>query len=146
MRDADIAFEFGVSRMPVREALRRLEDEGLVQAAASRWTRVSPLDIEEARRLHSIVSALEALAVRLIGSLDEVLTDRSRWQTKALRVSLAKGDPLEAWRADEAFHEVLVDAAHKSLVVRDHRSLQGPAPAIRSRFLQGARGGDLLAR
>jgi DNA-binding GntR family transcriptional regulator len=112
LRDADIAVEFGVSRMPVREALRRLEDEGLVQAAASRWTRVSPLDIEEARRLHPIVSALEALAVRLIGSLDEVLIDRLEMANEGLRVSLAKGDPLEAWRADEAFHEVFVDAAH----------------------------------
>src|SRR5215204_409800 len=39
LRDLEIAEALGVSRTPVREAIRRLEDEGLVIAEASRWTR-----------------------------------------------------------------------------------------------------------
>ena len=39
-----LAAALGVSRTPVREALRRLEDEGLVETALNRWTRVASLD------------------------------------------------------------------------------------------------------
>ncbi|MBO3665053.1 GntR family transcriptional regulator [Microbacterium sp. NEAU-LLB] len=41
LRDADLAAQLGVSRMPVREALQRLERTGLVETAASRYTRVT---------------------------------------------------------------------------------------------------------
>jgi hypothetical protein len=41
LRDQDIAQALGVSRTPVREAIRRLQDEGLVVAEASRWTKVA---------------------------------------------------------------------------------------------------------
>ena len=44
LRDKDLAENLGVSRMPVREAIRRLQDEGLVVAEASRWTKVAPID------------------------------------------------------------------------------------------------------
>ena len=37
--DKDLAESMGVSRTPVREALRRLEDKGLVESSANRWTR-----------------------------------------------------------------------------------------------------------
>ncbi|WP_261165255.1 GntR family transcriptional regulator [Microbacterium sp. Marseille-Q6965] len=47
IRDVDIAAELGVSRMPVREALQRLERIGLVEMSASRFTRVTRISPEE---------------------------------------------------------------------------------------------------
>src|SRR5688500_8344447 len=64
LRDVELAEHFGVSRTPVREALRQLEDEGLVATARNRWTRVAPLDLSEGARLVPILSALEILALR----------------------------------------------------------------------------------
>src|SRR6266567_2772095 len=63
LRDNEIADALGVSRTPVREAIRRLQDDGLVVAEASRWTKVAPLDVDAADRLYPIVWSLEALAI-----------------------------------------------------------------------------------
>src|SRR5262245_44027910 len=63
LNDKEIAAAFGVSRMPVREALRSLEDRGFVETALNRWTRVTPLRANEAKHLYAIVSTLEELAM-----------------------------------------------------------------------------------
>ena len=69
LRDQDIAATVGVSRTPVREALRRLEDEGLVETALNRWTRVAPIDIGKAAEIYAIVEALELFALELRSSV-----------------------------------------------------------------------------
>jgi DNA-binding GntR family transcriptional regulator len=65
LRDQDIASAFGVSRTPVREALRRLEDEGFVETSLNRWTRVTPLDSGKSLESYTIIEALELLALEL---------------------------------------------------------------------------------
>src|SRR5579862_8519687 len=63
LHDARIAQLLGVSRTPVREALRRLEDEGFVQTALNRWTRVAPIDLVAALEVYSIIEVLEVFAL-----------------------------------------------------------------------------------
>ena len=65
LRDQELAERLGVSRTPVREALRRLEDEGLVETASNRWTRVKAVDLGEAKRIYPILHALGLLALEL---------------------------------------------------------------------------------
>src|SRR5260221_10660454 len=62
IRDADIAQALGVSRTPVREALLRLEGDGLVETAPARWTRVAPLRLDQAANLYELVSVLDSHA------------------------------------------------------------------------------------
>src|SRR5579864_5094934 len=62
LRDQEIAERLGVSRTPVREALRRLDDEGFVETALNRWTRVAPLDLKKALEIYSVIEALEVFA------------------------------------------------------------------------------------
>ncbi|MGH2661881.1 MAG: GntR family transcriptional regulator [Actinomycetota bacterium] len=72
---------------------------------------MAPLDLEEAKRVYPIVSALESLAVRMLVSVGEELADGLTAANERLRAMLATGDGLEASRADDAFHSLLVDAA-----------------------------------
>lgn len=60
----DIANEIGMSRMPVREAFRRLDAQGLVNLRPNRGAVVSGLNIEELHEVFEMRSALEGLAVR----------------------------------------------------------------------------------
>jgi DNA-binding GntR family transcriptional regulator len=65
LRQRDIAKEFGVSSIPVREALRQLEGEGLVTFNPYRGATVSELSYEEVSEICEIKLALEPLALRL---------------------------------------------------------------------------------
>lgn len=65
LRQDEIATQFGVSRIPVREALRQLEVEGLVTLHLHRGAIVSVLTIKQAQEICEILSALEATAIEL---------------------------------------------------------------------------------
>lgn len=63
LKDAELAVRLGVSRTPVREAMKRLESEGLVHASASRWTRVAEIRVEDVDNLFPIIKSLDLLAL-----------------------------------------------------------------------------------
>ncbi|MBE9005781.1 GntR family transcriptional regulator [Fortiea sp. LEGE XX443] len=65
LRQDEIATQFGVSRIPVREALRQLEAEGLVTLHLNRGAMVSVLTATEAQEICEIRSALEVKAMQL---------------------------------------------------------------------------------
>lgn len=65
LRLLDLAERLGVSTMPVRAALRRLEAEGLVRHSPRRGTMPAPLDINDLEEIQAIRSGLEGYAARL---------------------------------------------------------------------------------
>lgn len=65
LREDELAETFGVSRTPVREALRRLSDEGLAVKTAHHGTVVAPLSLEDILALYVVRENLEGLAARL---------------------------------------------------------------------------------
>jgi len=60
----DLSELLGISRTPVREALLRLEKDGLVLMKANSWTIVAPINLEEAEHIYSVIIALEKLALQ----------------------------------------------------------------------------------
>src|SRR6185312_4111474 len=107
LRDQEIAQSLGVSRTPVREALRRLEDEGLVETALNRWTRVAPLDLEKAIETCTIIAALEALALqKAFAALTLKDLERLRHANHLMQKAISRRDATAALAADEAFHDV----------------------------------------
>jgi DNA-binding GntR family transcriptional regulator len=64
LRDTDIAEHLGISRTPVREALIRLAQDGLVESARGRGTRVTDLKIEQAPQLFEVGAVLDAYAAQ----------------------------------------------------------------------------------
>jgi DNA-binding GntR family transcriptional regulator len=125
VRDTELATRLGVSRTPVREALQRLEDEGLVHTAPNRWTRVSAIDIEDARKIYPIVASLECLAVRLSGAqlMAADLQEMAEANERVAR-ALRRKDPVDASAADCSFHLVPARRADNPELTRVLRELR----------------------
>lgn len=100
-----LARQFGVSRIPVREALQRLEAERLLVSRPYRGHRVPSLDVGELEELIEIRMLLEVLALRRHGArLDQ---DEIR-ELRALNRSLThERDPAEWLHGDWEFHRRL---------------------------------------
>ena len=104
LKDVELATIFGVSRTPVREALRQLEDERLVTTARNRWTKVAPLDLKEPSRLVPILSALETLALRSGWPLSEEVVAQMERCNAELAKAVERRRTKEALAADLEFH------------------------------------------
>ena len=110
LRDEKLATSLGVSRTPVREAMNRLQDDGLIITAAGQWTRVAEINAEDVRHLFSIRQALECLALSLASPM---LTDADIAAMRRLNgkvdQALAREDPARAGAADKALHAVYIE-------------------------------------
>ncbi len=82
-REGELAEKFGVSKSPVRDALQRLELEGLVEISPRRGHRVSPISIADAQDMLDLREILEAGAIRTIASRasDEALAKLDVFRT-----------------------------------------------------------------
>jgi DNA-binding GntR family transcriptional regulator len=113
LHDHEIGAVLGVSRTPVREALRRLEDEGLVETALNRWTRVASLDLTKTAETYVIIEALEVLALeQAFPALTREDLQGLEEANRAMQKAAKQQEPALAVIADEDFHELLINRAN----------------------------------
>ncbi|WP_419897298.1 GntR family transcriptional regulator [Roseomonas sp. USHLN139] len=110
---AALAARFGTSQTPVREAIIRLQAEGLVEVVPQSATRVARIDLASAREASFLRLALELEIVRRLAAAPEApeLAATLRQELARMRDRLAAGDPPGFTAADEAFHAALYAAA-----------------------------------
>ncbi|MDP3822464.1 MAG: GntR family transcriptional regulator [Burkholderiales bacterium] len=111
--EQEVALALGMSRTPVREAIARLRNEGLVEVIPRHGMRVLPVSPNDMREIYQILTALECMAAELLARRKpdaaemQPLIDATKAMDKALRA-----DDLDAWAAaDERFHAHLIDIA-----------------------------------
>jgi DNA-binding GntR family transcriptional regulator len=110
LRDTELAERLGVSRTPVREALRRLEDEGLIETKQNAWTRVSNVDAALARRVYPILRVLEPLALELgFGRFSKASLQQMHQLNQAVADNL-QHNPKQAALEDTALHHLWTQA------------------------------------
>jgi DNA-binding GntR family transcriptional regulator len=110
IRQEALADRFNVSRIPVREALRQLESEGLVTLVPHSGATVSRLDFEEHVEVYMIREVLEPLA---IGASTPLLTEEQLQELRELVQAIEEsvGVPSDWLEADRRFHLATYAAA-----------------------------------
>ncbi|MTH95435.1 GntR family transcriptional regulator [Roseibium sp. RKSG952] len=107
--ERDLAAGLGVSRTPLKEAIRILENEGLIEYGATRRPRVANPSIEEIKHNFQVLGSLEALAGENCCSFatDEEIEELSRMQIQ-MKLNEKKSDNIEYFQMDMLFHSTIV--------------------------------------
>lgn len=117
VKDVDLATRMGLSRTPVREALARLADEGLIETKPHSYTRVTQLDSAAVRDAHAVVQSMHGLATR--HAVPKIATrhiDAMRAANLRFATAVDTGALEDAIACDDAFHDVLVQASENQAI------------------------------
>lgn len=130
----------GIGRTPIREALQRLQAEGIVRILPKRGVQVVTLSADDIHEIYQVISAIEVEVVRLI-----TLAHPARKELQPLIIankqmaSSAEQNDREAWiRSDEAFHRALLNIspnARLRAVGLTHRDLAQRAHFVALRLM-----------
>jgi DNA-binding GntR family transcriptional regulator len=131
--EQDLAAKLNVSRTPTREALLRLESEGLVEIWPRHGMRVKRVSVDDVREIYEVLTALESTAAGLAATRKP-----PKDHIAAMRASIAdmdsalKKDNLKAWAmADERFHRLLTEASGNARFVEIVDTYFGQAHRLR---------------
>jgi DNA-binding GntR family transcriptional regulator len=131
LREEKLAETHKVSRTPVREALRHLEKDGLIEMLTNRDTRVVGLTADDVEEVFQIRKVLEGLALRFsihnlsIGRLQELRSEISR--------TAESDDFLEHAKVDAKLHDYIIEASNKKRLISILRQLSRLIPRFRQR-------------
>jgi len=137
MPERDLCEMTGVSRTLVREALRQLESEGLVQVIAHKGPVVSTITAEQAEGIYQVREVLEGLAAELFATN---ANDKHRQALKdafsGVRKAYESGDVLTRLAAKNRFYDCLVEGSGNEALGSSLHMLNSRAMILRGRSLQ----------
>jgi DNA-binding GntR family transcriptional regulator len=117
---------FGVSRTPLREALKVLASEGLLELLPNRGATVARLTARDLDEMFPVMGALEALAGELACAR---ITDQEVAEIRALHYQMVlhhtRGELPDYFRLNQRIHELIMDAALNATLSRMYRGLAG---------------------
>ncbi|PIC63392.1 transcriptional regulator [Sporosarcina sp. P13] len=119
LRDQDLSDLLGISRTPIREALLRLERDGLVVTKPNRSTTVTQVHFEEAANIYLLVETLESLAMdqAFPNITDDVIREMEELNEQFID-QLHTGDKVAAFQIDSEFHQKIIDLSNNPELVK----------------------------
>lgn len=134
IKERDNASDLGVSRTPMREAIRILAKEGLVQLRPARSPIVAKPSLAEVSNSIDVLSALEMLSGKLacLRASDKEIAEIRKTE-RYLAENYDKLDDVERFEADMNFHIAIAKASHNEALAETHMSYL--ARLWRARFL-----------
>lgn len=122
LRETELADRLGISRTPVREAIRQLEADGLVIHLPRQGATIRSLDHAEVVELYEMRAVLEGTAARLAA---RAASDIELAELVALNTDLAMAPAApQAREVNRQFHRMLLDAARNRFLVKSMSALQ----------------------
>lgn len=142
INENQLAARFGVSRGPIREAVRALEGSGLVTAVRNRGVFVRRLSVREVRDVYDVRAALFGLAGRLLAErVSDAEIARMEGLVAEMEDASRRRDFDSYYPLNLSFHEFIVDAAGNATLAGQYRALVKKLLLFRARSL--VQGGGL---
>ena len=117
--EQELAVMLGVSRTPIREAVIRLQNEGLLEIVPRHGVRIVPIAVSDMREIYDVLISLEPRAAELLaarGASSKEL-DRLKASCEKMTDTLRRGE-MEQWAlADEEFHLGIVQLSNNRRLV-----------------------------
>lgn len=136
LMEVQLAERLGVSRTPVREAIRKLELEGLVVMVPRKGAYVADLNAKDLLNVLEVRSSLEGLAASLAA---ERITDEELEKLKSIveefRVKMDEGDLEALIRLDKEFHDLIFAASRNDKLIQIMNNLQEHVHRFRVKYI-----------
>ena len=137
LNEAELAASLGVSRGPVREAFRALEQAGLVQTAKNRGVFVRQVSLEEAAEIYEVRAALEGQIGRLAaGRATREQIEKLRAIVKRMHATVRSRDADAYFPLNLQFHELLAEAAANRALTANYRRVVNELNLYRREAIQ----------
>lgn len=125
LMEEELAEDMGVSRTPIREAIRKLEKEGLITIEPRRGAYVSQISTKDMVEILEVRQNMEGLAAELAAQrMSEEDKEKLRNIAKAYEDAVAAGDMAEMIRCDTTFHHIIVEATQNKILIQMVEQLQ----------------------
>lgn len=122
--EKELCDAFGVSRTPLREALKVLASEGLVVLQANRGARVAEVTLAEVNTTFPVIAVLEQLAGELAcQNISDADVAHLEARHKAMVEAYAARDRQAYFQANQDIHNALIEAAQNEVLETQHRVL-----------------------
>lgn len=137
MRERDLCEMTGVSRTLVREALRQLESEGVIEVVAHRGPVVAVITEEQARGIYQVREVLEGLAAELYArNASDDSKDELRETLQDMREAFKSDDPIRWLEAKNQFYDCIMRGAGNDALGRSLSLLNARAILLRARSMK----------
>lgn len=125
MMEVNLADEMGVSRTPVREAIRKLEKDGLVVIEPRRGAYASEIPVKDIVDTLVVREELEGLAAALTAqNMTQEIADQLRGTADAYEKAIRVGDTQNIIEHDEEFHRIITEHSDNKSLVQIYGSIQ----------------------
>ena len=137
LMEIQLAEKLGVSRTPIREAIRKLELEGLVLMIPRKGEEVAKISEKSLKDVLEVRRSLEELAIELACQRisDTDMEDMDAAQA-AFRDAIAKGDAMEIAETDEAYHDVIYNCTRNTRLVQILNNLREQMYRFRLEYIK----------
>jgi len=125
LREEQLASQFGISRTPLRDAISRLAQNGLVDIEPRKGASVKQFNIDDVVEVYDIRTVLEGLAARLAApelNLNEL---------KKLKALFSKKDPRSLIKADTGLHDLIINSCGNKKLMEILNNIHGLVQAFR---------------